>query len=998
MNKVFLIPDESTGDNLNNPEVAPFIDYVVDYLFNKYRKNDFWDMSNVVLVVPSARVRIETLEQILIRAEKENVHWEIPKIVTIGSAPEFFYRQTRPFADDVTQNLVWFQAIKSSDENKRIKFLPSMPGDDDLEGQFLLGQMFSRLHQSLSAEELSFADVAQKLVDLKNNPSKDLGKLNLDNEIDRWNYLSGVEEKYLSILDSHNLWDRQAARRFALKSPLPGDFVTNRDIVLAGIVDLNRVQKAILNRVKSHVTALIYAPESESDGFDKFGAIDVKYWSDELRCPLEDDQVIQVEKPEEQVLCAFKRISQLSDKFTPDDFTIGAPDDNLIPYIQSTAAKLGLQIDNTVGVPITSSPPYALLQAILEFMETNSFASFANLARHPSVYNVLSSVATGSRRDLLTALDNYQQAFYPLEIPSSDDIKRNLQIADRGVQEDVVIVGKALDEMRQWMKKEINSQNLRQIIENIFKKFPGEDNSFDFVIKTILKSCDKLNAISEFFTGNLTPQNALKMILLRLQSFNLPNREDSDAADDNVEPEPKSSIPMIHVAGWLELVWDRAPVLTILSFNDGIVPQSATSDLFLPNELRKELNILDNNRRFARDAYALTAIHRRLSSSGASSAAPANEPSKHLVVICGKTDIDGKSLLPSRLLFNKEKFALQAYRFFNDDKDNPLPKYSLKNDFAGNNPGKYSKEVWDWAERNLSGNVLKGVVKSISATKFKEYIQCPFRFFLKYVAGVQPTDYSVHELQAFSFGSVVHQVLQRWSQNKLDNKKCDWNPDVKQLIIELNDLVDEVFNEQYPDSVMPGILVQKEIIKQRLVGFAKFQSSWKGKTVAVEYENFVMPVQLSDNEEMILKGKIDRIDQLSDGTIILLDYKTSVNSPEKDHRDKDGAWINLQLPVYRYLFLNNEKAFLSDMKQRGVEIKDIQDVQVGYINISQDKDVDYTDSKWSSDDFEMAKDKMFEVMEDIHNGVFWPLEEDVKYDDYQDYIEWLKTGKELKRE
>ena len=150
MNKVFL--------NQNKPA----IDSVIDYLFNQYNKDGFWDMSNVLLVVPSARVRIETLEQILIRAEKENVHWEIPRIVTIGRAPEFFYRQTRPFADDITQNLAWYRAIKMSDENKRKEFLPAMPGEDDLEGQFLLGQTFSKLHQSLSAEMLNFNDEEPK--------------------------------------------------------------------------------------------------------------------------------------------------------------------------------------------------------------------------------------------------------------------------------------------------------------------------------------------------------------------------------------------------------------------------------------------------------------------------------------------------------------------------------------------------------------------------------------------------------------------------------------------------------------------------------------------------------------------------------------------------------------------------------------------------------------------------------------------------------------------
>ena len=268
-----------------------------------------------------------------------------------------------------------------------------MPDKNDLEGQYLLGQMFSRLHQSLSAELLNYYDekpqseinIVNKLEEFEKNHSG----LNLSKEIERWKFFSEIKKNYLSILDEHNLWDVQVARRHALAYPQPGDFVTQYDLVLAGIVDLNRVQKAILQQVGDHVTALIYAPESESNGFDAFGALKVDYWNQDLLCPLDDSQIIQVEKPEEQVLCAFEYIRQLSKDYTPGDITIGAPDEKLIPYVQATADKLGLLIDNAIGQSVSSTAPYALLQSITEFLDSGSYASFANLVRHPSVYAAL---------------------------------------------------------------------------------------------------------------------------------------------------------------------------------------------------------------------------------------------------------------------------------------------------------------------------------------------------------------------------------------------------------------------------------------------------------------------------------------------------------------------------------------------------------------------------------------------------------------------------------
>ena len=411
------------------------------------------------------------------------------------------------------------------------------------------------------------------------------------------------------------------------------------------------------------------------------------------------------------------------------------------------------------------------------------------------------------------------------------------------------------------------------------------------------------------------------------------------------------------------------------------MPQSANADLFLPNELRKELGILDNNRRLARDAYALNAIA---------------ASKKRLLVICGKIDTEKNPMLPSRLLFNENNFAARAKEYFDEDlnKKNPLPKFTLKNNLEGTQLGKSSKDVLDWAEKNLSGNVMKGVVKSISATQFKDYIQCPFRFFLKQVAGVQPTDYSTSEMEALSFGSVVHQALQQWAQNELNNGRTDWRFDKDKLSKKFSDLVDELIKQRYPDSVLPAILVQKEIIKQRLKVFADYQATREERIIAVEYK-FTTPVTLSDNEEMTLIGKIDRIDQNADGAIILLDYKTSKNKPEADHRN-NGAWINLQLPVYRHLFLEKKEEFLDDMRTRGVSVSEITDVKVGYFNLPEEGG-GYTDSEWNIGDFDSADNVMMQIIEDIHNGVFWPPKESPKFDDYQEYMEWLLRYAELEK-
>ena len=91
----------------------------------------------------------------------------------------------------------------------------------------------------------------------------------------------------------------------------------------------------------------------------------------------------------------------------------------------------------------------------------------------------------------------------------------------------------------------------------------------------------------------------------------------------------------IELLGWLELPLDDAPALIVTSFHERFVPQSVTSDLFLPNALREKLGIDDNARRYARDAYALSTLI---------------QSREHVRLIVARRNVDGDPELPSRLL------------------------------------------------------------------------------------------------------------------------------------------------------------------------------------------------------------------------------------------------------------------------------------------------------------------------------------------------------------
>src|SRR5690606_26240689 len=107
----------------------------------------------------------------------------------------------------------------------------------------------------------------------------------------------------------------------------------------------------------------------------------------------------------------------------------------------------------------------------------------------------------------------------------------------------------------------------------------------------------------------------------------------------------------VELLGWLELRLDDAPVAVITGFNEPFLPESVNAHPFLPNSLRERLGLVGNSRRFARDAYELTAlVHSR----------------ERLRVIAGRRSATGDPLRPSRLAFavEGETLARRVEQFY----------------------------------------------------------------------------------------------------------------------------------------------------------------------------------------------------------------------------------------------------------------------------------------------------------------------------------------------
>jgi len=254
----------------------------------------------------------------------------------------------------------------------------------------------------------------------------------------------------------------------------------------------------------------------------------------------------------------------------------------------------------------------------------------------------------------------------------------------------------------------------------------------------------------------------------------------------------ESMADAIELLGWLELQLDDAPVLIVTGFNERNIPQSSHGDGLLPDGIASDLGLMDNDRRYARDAAALTAIlHSRDS----------------VTLIAARQGAEGDPLMPSRLWLrcNREHLPARVTRFY--PKERPL---------------RITPIAWPCAPANqlLIPAPLPPAtpMTRLPVTAFRTYLDCPYRFYLKYILKMQTVSDAVVELDARQFGILIHDVLGAFGKSGL-TQSTDADAVFRLLESNLAELSVARFGEDPPAAV----LIQVEQIRQRLLAFARWQ-------------------------------------------------------------------------------------------------------------------------------------------------------------------------------
>ena len=214
--------------------------------------------------------------------------------------------------------------------------------------------------------------------------------------------------------------------------------------------------------------------------------------------------------------------------------------------------------------------------------------------------------------------------------------------------------------------------------------------------------------------------------------------------------------------------------------------------------------------------------------------------------------------------------------------------------------------------------------RSLSASTIKEYINCPLSFYFNKIEGLRASDADADFMDAGTFGSIVHAVLQRLYYPDIDGQPRTGPYKVTRTAIEnfkknkLEATVKELVDKEYlhTNSSTAPFVGEASIVSVAIARFAQAALD-HDINMLVSADDFFEVQECECRHNVSLKyGGVefnftyiaDRIDKLSNNTLRIVDYKTGKDETDfndigqlfSDDSHKKRAIVQLMLYCNAY--------------------------------------------------------------------------------------------------
>lgn len=821
------------------------------------------DVSRLLVVVPTRQSGRRLREALSELAAARGQAVFPPRIVT----PEQLVVEdpAAGVASRAESALAWVDVLRGIDPADFREVFPADPPARGFARALRLARTFAGLQATLAEAGLRLSDV--------------VGKAGTDfPEAGRWLQLGLLEERYLARLAKIGRMDAQAARIAAASEqrPLAG---FDRIVVLA-VPDPLPLSVTALEKHASRtpVEVLVFAPKELAEAFDEWGRPVERVWAGrEIELPGFERCVRLCADPEAQADRVVHSASAYPD---PDGvLAVGAADSTVLPWLESALGAAGIAVFNPEGVPRRRDGLYSLVSSLAALAAEPSFAAVEALARCPDFLGYLGSTLGGAFtvEDWLSGLDELHARHLPGSLAAA---RAHAAAAPRlsGLVASLDLV----EDLRRTLVEGGPAKGGAEALGRIFAA-----RRLDLGRQSDAQFEDSASAWMD----------AVRECAIAREGFT--KFEDSDgwtlaldafAEGRRTEDKPDGALAL---QGWLELLFEDAPHLVVAGCNDGALPAAVSGDPFLPEQLRSRLGLKGNGARLARDAYVLQAIAACRSNAG------------RLELLVGKVSGERDPLRPSRLLFHCA------------DQDLPGRVELLFSPAERARRSPPWNRAWVLTPQAVEARLLE----RLPVTAFRDYLQCPFRFYLKHMLGMGPFDPEKAELDSRDFGTLCHEALDAMGSER-GLRDCTDASTLRDFLVAR---LDAAARNRFGAHLSVPLVIQIESARQRLARAALVQARERVQGWVIEETEREFTLMIGG---FPVTAKIDRIDRHEKtGERRVLDYKTSdrAETPRETHarslraagnapgfsrfveEGRELAWADLQLPIYREALLGADE-------------------------------------------------------------------------------------------
>lgn len=217
----------------------------------------------------------------------------------------------------------------------------------------------------------------------------------------------------------------------------------------------------------------------------------------------------------------------------------------------------------------------------------------------------------------------------------------------------------------------------------------------------------------------------------------------------------------------------------------------------------------------------------------------------------------------------------------------------------------------------------------ISASGHQALVDCPYRFYVRYMLHIRESDVIREEMDNLEFGRYVHQCLEAFHTG-ISGAPGPWEDQIaghEASVLGLLREIGEHFMEQLTPSPSNIVFVERwRAIAQRYV---QLQKSMESQQIPVVSEQ---QVKYRVDETLVLTGRIDRMDQDENGSRVVIDYKTGSNRISESEV-QNGEQV--QLPSYALMAEPTKRAeywWLSQDSQRNIPLTSLDGKNLSDLN------------------------------------------------------------------